>query len=70
MTTEPDIDTIFLLSDGEPSVGDLSDPQLIRDDIAEMNATRNVVINTIVVSRSFTNSENTDQAVTRSAWFF
>jgi len=44
---DPDVDTIFLLSDGEPSVGDIIDPQLIREAIAERNATRNVVINTI-----------------------
>jgi hypothetical protein len=44
---DPDVDTIFILSDGEPSVGDIIDPQLIREAIAERNATRNVVINTI-----------------------
>lgn len=49
---DPDIDTIFLLSDGEPSVGDLTDPQMIRDAIAELNETRNVVINTIAIGSS------------------
>ncbi|MGB0330337.1 MAG: hypothetical protein ACPGPE_00810 [Planctomycetota bacterium] len=44
---DPDVDTVFILSDGEPSVGDIIDPQLIREAIAERNATRNVVINTI-----------------------
>ncbi len=46
---DPDIDTIFLLSDGEPSVGDLIDPQLIRDVVAERNQTRGIVINTISI---------------------
>lgn len=47
-----DVDTIFVLSDGEPSVGDLLDPQLIRDAVKEMNATRKVVIHTISVGGS------------------
>ena len=46
---DPDVDTIFLLSDGEPSVGDVIDPQLIREAIAERNETRGVVINTIAI---------------------
>ena len=50
--TDLDVDTIFVLSDGEPSVG-LTDTQLIRDAVAEMNATRKVVINTIAVGGSF-----------------
>ena len=51
--TDLDIDTIFVLSDGEPSVGDIIDTQLIRDAVAEMNATRKVVINTIAIGGSF-----------------
>ena len=46
---DPDVDTIFLLSDGEPSVGDVIDPQLIREVVAERNETRGVVINTIAI---------------------
>lgn len=46
---DQDVDTIFVLSDGEPSVGDIIDPQLIREAIEEMNATRNVVIHAISV---------------------
>ncbi len=47
-----DVDTIFVLSDGEPSVGDIIDPQLIREAVLEMNSTRNVVINTIAIGSS------------------
>lgn len=47
-----DVDTIFVLSDGEPSVGDIIDPQLIREAVQEMNATRGVVINTIAIGSS------------------
>ncbi len=46
---DPDVDTIYLLSDGEPSVGDLIDPQLIRDDIAERNKNRGIEIHTIAI---------------------
>ncbi|MEE2938774.1 MAG: HEAT repeat domain-containing protein [Planctomycetota bacterium] len=46
---DQDVDTIFVLSDGEPSVGDIIDPQLIREAIEEMNATRNVVIHAVSV---------------------
>jgi len=47
-----DVDTIFVLSDGEPSVGDIIDPQLIREAVQEMNSTRDVVINTIAIGSS------------------
>lgn len=46
---DQDVDTIFVLSDGEPSVGDIIDPQLIREAIQEMNATRDVVIHAVSV---------------------
>ncbi len=46
---DPDVDTIYLLSDGEPSVGDLIDPQLIRDDIAERNKNRGIEIHSIAI---------------------
>lgn len=49
---DDDIDTIFILSDGEPSVGDIIDPQLIRDEVFLMNETREIVINTIAVGGS------------------
>ena len=50
---DEDIDTIFVLSDGEPSVGELIDPQLIREAVKEMNATRGVVIHTVAVGGTF-----------------
>ena len=46
---DQDVDTIFVLSDGEPSVGDIIDPQLIREAVEEMNGTRNVVIHAVSV---------------------
>ncbi len=46
---DPDVDTIYLLSDGEPSIGDLIDPQLIRDDIAERNKNRGIEIHSIAI---------------------
>ena len=46
---DPDVDTIYLLSDGEPSVGDIIDPQLIREAIAERNENRGVVIHTVAI---------------------
>ena len=49
---DEDIDTIFVLSDGEPSVGDLIDPQLIREAVQDMNETRGIVINTIAIGGS------------------
>lgn len=46
---DEDVDTIFVLSDGEPSVGDIIDPQIIRETVMEMNETRNVVIHAVSV---------------------
>jgi HEAT repeat protein len=50
---DPDVDTIYLLSDGEPSVGPVIDPQGIRDRVAAWNRHRGVVINCIAVGGSF-----------------
>ena len=46
---DPDVDTIYLLSDGEPSAGEITDPQLIRDDIANRNENRGIEIHTIAI---------------------
>ncbi|MEZ6020107.1 MAG: VWA domain-containing protein [Planctomycetota bacterium] len=46
---EPDVDTILVLSDGEPSVGDVIDPGAIRADIAARNRERNIKIHTIAL---------------------
>ncbi|MCR4317158.1 MAG: HEAT repeat domain-containing protein [Planctomycetes bacterium] len=43
------IDTIFFVTDGEPSAGEKTSPQAIFDDIQKWNSTRNVVINTIEI---------------------
>lgn len=44
---DPDVDTIYLLSDGVPTVGEQSIPQLILMDIETWNRDRRVIINTI-----------------------
>ena len=46
---DPEVDTIYLLSDGEPSAGLITDPFLIREDIRRKNEHRGVVIHTIAV---------------------
>lgn len=49
---DDEVDTIYLLSDGLPSVGDLIDPHEIRAAIAEMNAVRQIEIHGVDLSRS------------------
>jgi len=51
--TDPDVDTIFVLSDGEPSTGDVIDPFEIRAHVKRWNAERDIVINSIAVGGSF-----------------
>jgi HEAT repeat protein len=46
---DKDVDTIFILSDGEPSVGDVIDPGTIREHVARWNEHRHIVINSIAV---------------------
>lgn len=46
---DPEVDTIFVLSDGEPSIGRLTDPWGIRNEVAAWNQDRGVVINAISV---------------------
>lgn len=46
---DKDVDTIFVLSDGEPTAGKIIDPQSIREAVAKLNETRGVVINTISI---------------------
>jgi hypothetical protein len=50
---DPDVDTLYVLSDGEPSVGAVIDPRSIRDRVAAWNKHRGVVINCIAVGGSF-----------------
>lgn len=47
-----DVDTIVMLSDGEPSVGEVVDAGVIRDAVAEWNDTRGVQIHTVAVGGS------------------
>jgi HEAT repeat protein len=46
---DPEIDTIFLMSDGEPSQGEVVEPLIIREHVAHWNENRRVVINTVAV---------------------
>ena len=46
---EVDVDTIFFLSDGRPTVGDLVDPHDILREVRKANELRKVVIHTIAI---------------------
>lgn len=48
-----DVDTIFVLSDGEPSVGETTDPLQIREQVKAWNEHRGIQINTIAVGGQF-----------------
>lgn len=50
---DPEVDTIYIMSDGEPSVGDVRDPAEIRRQVARWNEHRKIVIHTIAVGGSF-----------------
>ena len=50
---DPVVDTIFFLTDGLPSVGEETDPQLIREAVARWNLTRKIKINTIAIGFNF-----------------
>lgn len=50
---DPDVDTIFVMSDGEPSMGDVTEPVVIREHVASWNENRRIVINTIAVGGQF-----------------
>jgi HEAT repeat protein len=50
---DPTVDTIFFLSDGEPSVGEHIDPSAIREAIKALNEDRGVVIHTISIGDRF-----------------
>lgn len=47
--SDPEVDTIFVLSDGEPSVGAMTQPWEIRNEVATWNEARGVVIHAISV---------------------
>lgn len=46
---ESDLDTVFFLSDGRPSVGKYVDPDEIRERVRDLNRYRRVVIHTIAI---------------------
>jgi HEAT repeat protein len=50
---DPSVDTIFFLSDGEPSVGEVVDPAEIREAVQAWNLERGVVIHTISIGDRF-----------------
>jgi HEAT repeat protein len=50
---DPDVDTIFLMSDGEPTQGGVTDPVIIREHVKQWNEHRNITINTIAVGGQF-----------------
>lgn len=50
---DPTVDTIFFLSDGEPSVGEVTDPTGIREEVQAWNKERGVVIHTISIGDRF-----------------
>jgi HEAT repeat protein/Mg-chelatase subunit ChlD len=50
---DPSVDTVYFLSDGEPSVGDIVDPAAIRETVGRWNEQRGVVIHTIAIGERF-----------------
>jgi hypothetical protein len=50
---DKDVDTIFIMSDGEPNLGKESDPVIIREHVKAWNEHRGIVINTIQVAGQF-----------------
>ncbi|MEZ6014589.1 MAG: HEAT repeat domain-containing protein [Planctomycetota bacterium] len=49
---DPDVDTIVVLSDGEPSVGEVTDAGLIREAVKEWNDNRAVQVHAVAVGGS------------------
>lgn len=46
---DPDVDTIYFLSDGEPTAGEVLDPHAIREEVAFWNKHRHVTIHTVAI---------------------
>jgi len=46
---DPDCDTIYFMSDGQPTYGEETDPNVIREHVAKWNATRHIKIHTVAV---------------------
>lgn len=49
---DPDVDTIVILSDGEPTAGAVTQPALIRDEVARWNEHRGIKIHCVSVGGS------------------
>lgn len=49
---DPDVDTIYLLSDGEPTAGAITDPARIREDVKFWNEHRKIKIHAIAIGGS------------------
>lgn len=47
--TDKDVDTIFIMSDGEPTNGEVIDPHRIREDVAFWNKHRKIKLHTIAI---------------------
>ena len=45
--TDPKVDTVYLLTDGQPSAGRIVDPEQILDEVQRLNRTRQVVVHCI-----------------------
>ena len=50
---DKDVDTIIIMSDGEPTQGEETDPSVIREHVKAWNEHRGIVINTIQVAGQF-----------------
>jgi hypothetical protein len=50
--SDPEVDTIFVLSDGEPTAGPITDPKSIRRAVGLTNRSRGVVIHSIAIGTS------------------
>src|SRR5690606_8142601 len=46
---DPDVDTLYVLSDGEPTAGEVLDPHTIREDVRFWNEHRRIKIHTIAI---------------------
>ena len=49
---DENVDTIYFLSDGEPTVGEEIDPRVIRDSVARWNENRGIQINCVAIGGS------------------
>lgn len=59
---DPDVDTIYLLSDGQPTVGEETIPEIIFQKVDELNRTRQIAINCIGFFPGFAKNQNKKEA--------